>query len=232
MSQDNVNIACFLWDNWYDKGPEYVDKLYYGIATNIHQGFNFYCFTDNINQGFKYKSYINFIKINLTGKLNILRHKNLRKLLIHNPDNNIHGRIVVFDLDVIITGSLDEIINYQGNFCICRSPLDEKTIGGNLISFKSEIWKEKLWDSIFNTQIVKKINGSERYFYRQALKGEQFDHWEKLFPDQIISYKHHMRNKKITEIPNNTRLIWFHGNPKTHVAVAQNSNLAKYWRDE
>ena len=42
-----VNVVCMKWASVY--GPEYVNKLYRGVARNLTMPFRFVCFTEDPN---------------------------------------------------------------------------------------------------------------------------------------------------------------------------------------
>lgn len=102
-------MLCVKWGTRYP--ASYVNKLYAGVKRNTTWEFDFYCFTEDSNglhpdikvmeleQGWK----------KWWGKVTLFK------------DHKIEGRKFYIDLDMIITGSLDEIFEYGGEFTTLRT---------------------------------------------------------------------------------------------------------------
>jgi hypothetical protein len=143
------------------------------------------------------------------------------------------SQVLSLDLDVIITGSLDNLLQYKGAFCTRKSwtPGEETLIDGDIMSFRANDTMERLfWNPIVHmTKTVEEVTqGRERIWVRYVMKDlvKAVDTWDEVCPGQICSYKHHvMRSGKL---PEGTRIVSCHGYPRPH-QIEQKWRM-DYWR--
>jgi hypothetical protein len=139
--------------------------------------------------------------------------KNLKKMIQFSPDNGLEGRILSFDLDNVIIGSLDMFAEDKSEFIICEAIYSNRKgkCAGNFMAFNAGYGKD-LWGKLnANYQYYKeKTKGSERFLYDILIKKMAF--WPK---HSIVSYKKHVKKRKVRNW-NQVRIIWFHGTPKPH----------------
>lgn len=212
--KEPVNVVCFYWNGsdrpgWTDRklAKEYILKLYNGFNRNTTVPFTFHCittlepFTDSIN----------FISLEVPSYLGCLP-----KFSVFNPNHNFKGRVFACDLDVVVTGNVDAILSYSGTLATRSTFKGRKESGGDMVAFEggqySWIWEE----FINNTdEFVRFTEGRERWIYRYHSKLEgKVKFLQDIFPDQIFSYKNHIRRTKV--LPNNARLVSCHGKPRPH----------------
>jgi len=102
-------IFCIKWGDRY--GPEYVNRIYAMVARNITPPFKVVCFTDN-RTGIRPEVECHDlpelgcpVPTNAPGKF--------RKVALWN-DNlfGLSGTALFLDLDIVITGSLDELFSF------------------------------------------------------------------------------------------------------------------------
>lgn len=208
--KDPINIVSFLWygDRWdsNDMGLKYVETLHAMISRNLSLPFKFICFTNlslPIVEGIEYRL---FAPPSWKGCL--------PRLWMYSPEAQLEGQVLALDLDIIITGSLDDIASYRGEFCV-RSKFqqgEEHKADGDIIGFRSGA-RKNLWDKFTQDpqRVEASTGGRERYYYRAA--DECKDRWQNLYPGQIISYKRHVKGKGL---PRNARIVSCHGNPRPH----------------
>jgi hypothetical protein len=144
----------------------------------------------------------------------------LPKLEAHNPkyQTGLQGRILVFDLDTVITGDLIDICTFDGASFITRAWFKgirqgQWLSGGDLLSFGVgdtcylyERYKQDPRD------VERWTGGRERFVYREW--ANPIDYWQRILPGQIVSYKNHMITTQ--KVPQNARLVSCHGNPRPH----------------
>lgn len=189
-----VTVACCWW-GWYP--PYYVTRLRDAIAANLALKHRFVCLTDRseIPDGIG--------TLQLRGRM---LPGNLKLASLYHPDSGLRGRVVAFDLDSIITGSLDDICSYDGPFCVAGD-FNTGEPDGFLRSFVAEdatwLWKQA-WTSA-RDEITREIP-----YLRHELK--QPDLWQNVVPRQVVSYKRHCA--KYQRIPDNARIVSCHGKPK------------------
>ena len=209
----DLNIVCCLWGDWPGNGwgPEYVNRLYRGVKKSLTTPHRFVCFSDrpiaDIESGVEVRpmtSVPSWIGV-------------LPKLVVHNPDNGFKGRVIVFDLDSIITGSLDEMCSYQGPLItrawIAGLRRGQRLSGGDTLGFEAGS-TDYLWEILkTRTRDVEQFTGGrERFVYREWAK--EIKYWHEEFPGQLVSYKAHVR--PTGKLPHNARVVSCHGVPRPH----------------
>ena len=156
-----------------------------------------------------------------------------------------HLNFLCLDLDLIIVGSLEDIMNYDGLFC-ARSkfvPGLEYKLDGDIFSFRAGPETEK----IFWTPFIKDVKavedqteGRERYWFRHVAE-DIADRWDKCLPDQVVSYKRdvlrlvrRIRKGRGTiirpsniSVPPNARIVSCYGTPRPDQIKAD--WVKKYW---
>ena len=117
MSDNNINVLCMKWGTKYS--PEYVNTLYSMVNRNLLRSFRFICLTDDpsgLNE--KIETFpIPELSINLSGP-----ERGWNKLSVFTkPLYDIEGKVLCLDLDLIITGSLDELFDQPGDVLIIKA---------------------------------------------------------------------------------------------------------------
>lgn len=207
----DLTIITFLWygDRWNDRdmGSTYLCNLYRSIDRNITIPFKFVCFTN--------------LKLTLPKVIKCRRFNPpswrgcLPRLWMYNPEAELKGQCLALDLDIIITGSLDDIASYKGDFCVRSkfAPGLEHRADGDIIGFRPsacyDIWNRFVMDPKSGERLTE---GRERWWYRYVRDCK--DRWQTLFPGQIISYKRHVRKQR--KLPDNARIVSCHGKPRPH----------------
>jgi len=134
------------------------------------------------------------------------------------------GQVLALDLDIVITGSLDDIARYRGPLAVRSKfkPGEEWKADGDIIGFRASPMNEVLfWLPFLHDprSVVELTGGRERYWFRHVIKkqfeGAECDRWNLLCPNQIVSYKRHVRPRH-GELPENARIVSCHGRPRPH----------------
>lgn len=196
-----MHFICLNAGNYQGQGRKYVAILRDSIFRNIAEGTTakFTVFTDDL------EDYPDIHKRPLPcPELKGWWHK----ISLFKPGLFEEGeRIVYFDLDTVIFGALDEIIQYDGKFAILS---DFQAMGYNssVMAWKagecSEIWGsyEKAW--------FPEIEGGDQAWIERVYKNPDF--LQHIFPDKFVSYKHKCKYG----IPRGASVIVFHGEPRPH----------------
>jgi hypothetical protein len=141
---------------------------------------------------------------------------------MYSPNISLTGRVICFDLDVVILDSIDELVTYPGEFITCASPFRSRkgNIGGSLIGFEAGFGEKELYESLINLKGTdlkvmehKTEGGSERKYYAMMLDKERIDFWQDWYPGQVVSFKN---NCKSGIPPEGTKIVRFHGLPRPH----------------
>lgn len=197
IKKEKVTIVCFWWNNWCGKhGPKYVSNLYESLKKHTTVPFNFVCLTDNPD---KLKA--------PHQKFEPIYKWNLNKLQAYHLNSE---RIITIDLDTIILKNIDFILTDSDPFTTNETFKQKYQCDGGIVSCTKKYGQSLLKTLEDNKKIVESITkGSERFFYRKYVKKPQF--WQQKYSG-IYSYKHHCKDK----IPEDARIIHFHGRPRPH----------------
>lgn len=204
-----VTFVCVNWGNYCGRGAEYVNKLYDMVRRNLPDGYpgRFVCFTDN-NDGLSEYVDAQALPEGIAGWWN--------KLALFSPDLFAEGeRIVYLDLDTVITGSLDEIITYDGEFAVLRDFYHPERVGPGVMLWRDGFGAE-IWNSYeragFPTDLpLGDLSWINKHFAETDYKPHIL---QDLFPQQFVSYKAHAQ----LAIPKGAKVVCFHGEPRPHEA--------------
>lgn len=242
-------VVCFYWqgDRWQEKdfgvvpsdasyqrhllrvgsvtkelASRYINNLYEGVSGYSGQDFKFVCFTNDsldLQEGIEKRS---FPLVTKTGVL--------PRMFMFSKESGLFGhQVLSLDIDVIITGSLKDILGYDGLFCtrgsFNKSEGGENSLDGDIISFRACPYTEDIfWKPFINNLegAVAETQGRERLWIRKVTNNEA-DIWQKFLPGQVVSYKRHVR--EIGQVPRGARIISCHGHPRPH-------QITDTWRTE
>lgn len=228
-NKNTLNIVCFYWQGniksgWENPrvGAKYINNLYLGVRKHLTLPFRFFCFHQRGLQMKEVGKEIEKITFDSPSW-----YRRIPKMKIFDKDIPLDGRIVTFDLDVIITGSLNDICSYKGDFMTRGSFKDPTRSGGDIVSFEAK--KYPFWDMVQEEHpLIISSKGNERVIFRKYFKDpdKNIDYIQLLYPDQIYSYKHHVRNTGT--IPENCRILSCHGKPRIH--RIENREVRRHWK--
>lgn len=224
-----VTVACYWWGGWPNGGndpalgPEYVKRLARSVARHMPKDtpYRFVCFTDNLTDDFGE----GIEPILLPAEVQRYRW-NLVKMWAYSEEVALSGRVLILDLDCVITGSLSPLIEYEPKegeqLRTCEAAYRPGHAGGSVIGFDAPSKKlcSKLWEPLLNARkratIEQETGGSERMYFRQQLKTKTgaMRFWEREQPGVIASYKRDCQGKGA--YPKGTAIVRFHGQPRPH----------------
>lgn len=204
-----VIFCCVQINNYCERGAEYVNNLYDMIRRNLPFGFigKFVCFTDNpdgLMEGIEARS---LPVPGIEGWWNKLA---LFKRGVFNEGE----RIWFFDLDTLILGPLDDIVQYQGDFATLRDFYHPSQVGPGIISWKVNESNCSIWNE-WEAQNYPKDGLGDLWWINNLDQG-RFAHrahkLQDLFPDSFVSFKVHCHPYP----PKGASVVCFHGQPKCH----------------
>lgn len=203
-------MICLKFGTKYS--AEYVNKLFSSISRNTTKSFLFTCFTDN-PLGINSKIYTQPLPLSTGDWYSKI---GLYDKTLYNQNN----QIFYFDLDTVITGDLDEIFEYTGDFIILRDFYRKEGFGSGLMAWRPDavhhMWKNYTRGS--------KYKGGDQGW--PEMQYPTADIWQEVYPEKVISYKVHIRGKGIQRNPRFTNLpgtldtasiVCFHGKPLPHM---------------
>lgn len=205
-----LNVACVCVGTAYS--TEYVEILYSMVRRNLAGGVRgrFTVFTDNPS-AFKSMAGIQTKEVSpdLKGWW--------AKLYLFSKDAFPKGeRVLYFDLDTVITGSLDEIADYKGKFAMLHDAYRN-------FGFQSAVMA---WEAGTLTEIWDRWNADNRPTPKggdQAIIEKYMIHhptlepvwWQDLYPDLFRSYKLQCYDG----VPKGCSVVYFHGFPRPHQCI-------------
>lgn len=202
-----VSICCLKQGTKY--GPEYVNILHSMVRRNAAPAlYEFVCFTDNscgINPDIRTES-LPYSAPGWWGKIGLY--------LPVIP--GIHTeRLLFLDLDVVITGSLDELLRYQSPFAMAKDwpsgtfpASDPREHHGNSSVVLLQVGiARNIWDGYAAAGCPRQSNDGD-----QEWINTHFPHSMDLLPERFVqSYKLHKLAGDVTPA---CSIVMFHGIPK------------------
>jgi len=196
-----LQFICLNAGNYLGRGKEYVEKLRDGIFRNLpeHISAKFTVFTDD-PQDYQDIHKRPLPYAGLSGWFNKLAL--FREGLFPEGDT-----IIYLDLDTVITGALDDIVKYEGNFAILRDFYRFDGFGSGVMIWKGD--HSHIWDS-WDIAGRPEVKGGDQAWIEQVV--EKVDLLQEIFPGRFVSYKVHASEK----IPKGASVVCFHGRPRPH----------------
>ncbi|MHC4553669.1 MAG: hypothetical protein ACYSUT_13035 [Planctomycetota bacterium] len=225
-----ANVICIKWGrNYYTH--EDVNSLYAMVRRNITQHeLRFYCFTEiaeGLDEGILVKP---LPELKVKKEDNRYAYRKEAGLCDDNLGGLAGKRVLFFDLDVVITGSLDEMIEYPkgDEFVIIN---DWNTRGDHVGQASCYSWVVGTLGYVkahFEAHPVEMVNrfytASQEYLSWKVIeKFGKLNFWPE---DWCRSFKVHalpvwfLRRFAMSKLPNGTKVLAFHGNPKIEDALA------------
>ena len=122
-----------------------------------------------------------------------------------------NGRMVYFDLDTVITGSLEKLYDYDGPIALIRDFYHPEILSTGVMAWNSPL------EFIFPTEADKvgiRANpgamDQHHIVSRLRQKNWHIDIVQDIIP--LVSYKAHCQNG----VPKGTSIVCFHGRPRPH----------------
>jgi len=216
-----VNIICMKWGTKFP--AEYVNKLYGMVERNISIPFHFVCFTDN---GDDIRPEVEIQALPELDLPDNIPERGWRKLSVFAKDfGGLSGKTLFLDLDVVIVDSIDEFFSVPGDFLIAHDKKNPKKMEGNSSVFRFEIGKYPKILSYFEKnfeQIKNEVRHEQAYLSREMHKLGALQFWNDTW---VPSFKYRCSPTWIRSwfeapsIPDNARIILFHGLPNPPEAI-------------
>ena len=228
-----INVMCIKWGTPF--GPEYVNRLYSGVRRNLARPVRFLCMTER-PEGLHPEIEVLELPVEpFAGPMNAAlavanRQGAMRKVSLFRPGlvPDLNGPVLGFDLDVVITGALDQIHQLAPGTIAMRHDWTEARKGrptghGSVFRFDPAHHGFLYDDIAANPHAeVEKARGSEqRYTSHKALDRDLFTY---IPGDWVVSFKYDCnpfpRNwLTAPRLPADARVVCFHGRPKMPQAL-------------
>ena len=247
--QKPINIFTIKWGDRY--GPIYVNRLYFGVRSNLTRPFRFICLTDDDS------GLVPGIEAHPLPQMELpeshARTTWLKLGLFMDNQAEVTGDCLFMDLDILITGNIDCFFDYMpGRRCIIHNWIQRHLIFkrrpdiGNSSIFR---WRANTMqfavDKFYSEMDWALTNFKPPQVYLTYALGEKY--W---WPESWVrSFKRHSVpvfpfNMFVTpKVPRDTRILIFHGRPdpdqaiegfrprKLHRRTRSAPWIADYWSD-
>lgn len=231
----SITCICLKFGTLY--GPEYVNRLHAGLKRNTTYDLRFLCMTDDRTGVGSGVEVLPLPAEPFAERMNAALAKapkrgRMTKISLFRPGliPDLEGPLLIFDLDVAITGSIDGMRDFApGKICMRREWTGSSrapSLGhGSVERIDPErhtyLYEEMARDP--EAAVAFGYGSEQSYTSRMADKHGDFEP----FPDAwIVSFKHDCRPMRplnlILEprLPPDARVVCFHGRPKMDEAVA------------
>lgn len=207
-----LHVVCVNVGNYQGRGVEYVNVLHDMVRRNLPEGFpgTFEVFVDEVSAGYHPGIYQRLITDeNLVGWWN--------KLYLFSDHLFEDGdRVLYLDLDVLITGRLDDLVAFDGDFGILRDFYKPMTINSSVMSWRVGRGEEYLYESFVEANYpgpAHDANAGDQDWIAERIveHGLYFDLLNDVHPGQIVSFKLSRRQP-----PAKASIVVMHGEPKPH----------------
>lgn len=244
---DVQTVICMRWGTRY--GADFVNRLHRMVRRNTQRPLRFVCFTDN-DQGYDEGVEAQPLPpIDLPEKVRWLPWQKMS--LWQSPLSDLTGNILFFDIDLVITGSIDPFFDYQPekSFVVSENWTQPGSGIGNTSCFRFTAGAHpNLYDRLMDdpAAIVEGYRIEQVYISREI---QEMSWWP---ADWVVSFKHSLLPRWplnhfiVPKLPPETRVVAFTGKPdpdeardghwpapwykKTYKAVRPTPWIAEHWR--
>jgi hypothetical protein len=213
-----ITVACVLRSGGWCSALD-VQRLAAGVARHLPLPHRFACLSDIYVPGVECR------RLDPTAPPGFWA-----KLRLFKPGTWPHGsRLLFLDLDTIVVGDLSELASYTGRFACLSDFLRLERAQSGVMAWTVGLeggLDQEIWEAFgANPGVV----GGTRFhgdgdFAAWVLAGRE-ERLQALFPSQIVSFKAHCRRG----VPEDARLVCFHGHPRPH-EIPGTHPLAVEWR--
>ena len=206
-------IICIKWGTRY--GVEFLNRLASMIRRNANRPTRLVCFTDNAAGADPWIEITPLPAINIPERVAWTPWRKLS--LWQYPLHDLEGDVLFFDLDVVVTGSVDEFFDFEpGRFCVAKNWTQPKSRVGNTSAYRFPMQKMRTIFDNFNRDpeaILGKFRIEQQYISAVA---DDMVFWPE---NWCVSFKHSLMppwplNFVVPpKLPKDTKLVAFTGKP-------------------
>lgn len=215
-------VICLNAGNYLGKGVEYVNALYRGVVRNSTVPLEFIVFTDELTPRYA---------------------KGIKQYLL--PEGMMKGwwwkiwffkaglfergeRIVFLDLDTIITGNIDALLQFEGDFAILQDFMQPGVYGPGVMAWRADFMPE-IWAEYDKQGRPTNFDLGDLTWINYIFKLRSYTPAVlQSFVNGVYSYKVDCRNG----LPTDARIVCFHGLPRPHQVLTDCEWLGKHWHAE
>lgn len=216
-----LNVVCLKWGSKYSS--DYVNKLHSMVSRHLTLKHQFICITDDprdLHEGIITKP---IMQESLQGWWHKLS-------LFADNAYNLQGTVLFFDLDIVITSNIDDLIHYKpGEFCILRDLQNPHTYNSSVfrlaVGSQTAVWsdfikrKDDITQTLWGDQdwISEKINTAQIWpqdwvlSYKKQCNARAKHSYGAI--GKILRKKGLLQTQGQAQLPNNCKVVIFHGRP-------------------
>ena len=149
----DINVICIRWGTLF--GPEYVNRLYGGIARFSDRNVRFFCMTDDRTGIRPEVEILDLIEEPFHDEMMALLPQTrvkgaMRKISMFRPGliPDLRGPLLALDLDIVITGNMDDVQDWAPGKVSMR-----------------RIWDKGNWTSLGHGSVLKFEPDKHGYLY-------------------------------------------------------------------
>ncbi|MDF0602913.1 glycosyl transferase [Psychromarinibacter sp. C21-152] len=228
-----VTVVCIKWGTAF--GPEYVNRLYSGVRRNLARPVRFFCMTEETAGLHPEVEVLPLpaepFQAEMAAALAVANRQGaMRKVSLFRPGLLPPGPVLGFDLDVVITGPLDDLVDFAPGKVAMRADWVEARRGratghGSVFRYDPgrHPWLYERLAADPGGEVAKARGSEQRYTSTLA---QEMDAFAYLPPDWVVSFKHDCLGLppvnwlRPPKLPEGARVVCFHGRPKMPEAVA------------
>lgn len=205
-----ITVACVFWGDKFSE--DYVYNLKSMVERNTTVPHQFVCFSDRELEGIK------------TVKLIPGYEGWWNKMQMFNTDFRLGNRVVYLDLDTLIVGNIDWLLEYDGMFMGIE---DLGAVNEHQPELKGRLQSGVMsWDYRLNSHLWNRFTSSgesQRYrgdgeYLNHIVPKYQRDFIQKRYKGKLKSYKYQVYSEGITD---DLSIICFHGRPSIPQAMTE-----------
>lgn len=213
-----ITVACVFWGDKFSE--DYVYNLKSMVERNTTVPHQFVCFSDRELEGIK------------TVKLISGYQGWWNKMQMFNTDFRLGNRVVYLDLDTLIVGNIDWLLEYDGMFMGIE---DLGAVNEHQPELKGRLQSGVMaWDYRLNSHLWNRFTSSgesQRYrgdgeYLNHIVPKYQRDFIQKRYKGKLKSYKYQVYSEGITD---DLSIICFHGRPS--IPQAMTENVTTGWKN-
>ncbi|MEM6740551.1 MAG: glycosyl transferase [Pseudomonadota bacterium] len=242
----HATVICIKWGSLF--GPEYVNRLYSGARRNLSAPTRFLCMTeqsDGLHPDIEILPLPDEpFRAEMDAALAVANRQGaMRKVSLFRPGliPDLNGPVLGFDLDVVITGALDDLLVHAPGKVAMRADWVEARRGrptGHGSVFRYDPARHPwLYETLAAdpSGAVARARGSEQRY--TSILAQEKGAFAYLPANQVVSFKHDCLRWPPASflapprLPSQARVVCFHGRPKMEEVVdGWHGNLLRHAR--
>ena len=201
-----ITFCCVNAGDYLGRGREYVEKLYAMLLCCLPDGmaFKFVCFTDDPfeKEGIECRGLPDWQLQGWNHKIALFK-----KGVFEDGE-----RVVYFDLDTLLIGRIDKILDYEGEFAVLRDFWRPEGLGPAVMLWRAG-FGDWIWDDYAKAGKPELDRGDQEWLETVfSAHGYTPAILQDMYPGVFCSFKGDCKPHP----PQGTRVVCFHGLPRPH----------------